>query len=173
MILKIMSFIVWFLVWCGLSLPADRQDLIIGAAVALFVTYLTADLVEGLEDKRPAVSRGIASKLKKTALLLYYAAIFLWECLKANIDVAWRVLHPDPPIRPGTLAVKTSLKSDVALTLLTSSITLTPGTTSVDVDKEKGVLYIHCLYVKDPFEDSPHRLPAVDRFENILKKIFE
>ena len=100
-----------------------------------------------------------------------YIFVFLWECVKANLDVAYRVLHPDLPIRPGTFKVKTGLKSDVGLTFLTSSITLTPGMTSVDVDKGGGWIYIHFLYVRDSGNKCP-RLSAVARFERILKRIF-
>ena len=95
--------------------------------------------------------------------------VFIWECFKANIDVAYRVLHPKLPIRPGTVKVKVSLKSDIGLTFLANSVTLTPGTTTVDIDKPNGYLYVHCLSVKD----GAVRLPVVSRFENILKRIFE
>jgi multicomponent Na+:H+ antiporter subunit E len=111
--------------------------------------------------------------LKKAIFLFYYIIIFLWECLKANIDVAYRVLHPNLPIRPGTVKVKVSLRSDIGLTFLANSITLTPGTTSVDIDKEKGLLYIHWIYVRDGFREGEKRLPVVEKFENILKKVFE
>lgn len=99
-----------------------------------------------------------------------YVMIFLWECLKANIDVAYRVIHPGLPIRPGTIKIKTALKSDAGLTFLANSLTLTPGNTTVDVDKDAGVLYVHRLYIKD--EDS-ESIPAANRFESILKRIFK
>jgi multicomponent Na+:H+ antiporter subunit E len=98
---------------------------------------------------------------------------FLWECVKANLDVAFRVLHPDLPIRPATLKVKTSLTSDTGLTFLANSITLTPGTTTVDIDKDKGYIYVHILYVKDVKDRSKTRLAVVEKFENILKRVFE
>jgi multicomponent Na+:H+ antiporter subunit E len=110
--------------------------------------------------------------LKKAVFIVYYAAVFLWECIKANIDVAYRVLHPDLPIRPGTIAVKISLRSDIGLTLLANSVTLTPGTTSVDIDKTNGILYVHWIYVKDR-DAAGGRLPVVERFENILRKVFD
>ncbi|MDD5173572.1 MAG: Na+/H+ antiporter subunit E [Candidatus Omnitrophota bacterium] len=102
--------------------------------------------------------------------LIYYIAIFLWECLKANVDVAFRVLHPNLPIRPGTLKIKTSLKSDIGLTLLANSLTLTPGNTTIDVDRPAGVLYVHRLYIKD---GSSEPIPVAVKFEKILKRIFD
>jgi multicomponent Na+:H+ antiporter subunit E len=102
----------------------------------------------------------------------YYVPVFLWECLKANIDVAMRVLNPKLPINPGIVKVKTTLKSDTGLTFLANSITLTPGTFCVDIDAESGVLYIHWIDVKT--QDVEKATQAIVlKFENILKKVFE
>ena len=104
---------------------------------------------------------------------VYYIAVFLWECVKANIDVAYRVVHPDLPISPGTIRVKTGLKSDVGLTFLANSITLTPGTTTVDIDKYRGYIYVHWLCVRKDYDRTSEKLAVVGKFERILKKVFE
>lgn len=173
MILSVIYFAFWFLVWSALCWPVDRQDLVIGILASLFVTYMTVDLAAHLEEKKSVKKYGIIGNIKRALWFFCYIAIFLWECIKANIDVAYRVLHPDLPIRPGTVKVKVDLKSDVGLTFLTSSITLTPGTTSVDVDKENGYIYIHWLYVRKDYVPGRTKLPVVEKFENILKRIFE
>lgn len=103
---------------------------------------------------------------------LYYIPLFIRECIKANIDVAYRVTHPGLPINPGIVKVKTTLKSDTGLTFLANSITLTPGTMSVDIDREHGVLYIHWIDVKDKDIQKATEI-IVHIFENILKRIFE
>ncbi len=90
----------------------------------------------------------------------------------ANIDVAYRVLHPNLPIKPGIVKVKTNLKTDTALTFLANSITLTPGTMSVDIDKDNGFLYIHWINVKDKDVEAATKM-IVEKFEKILAKIFE
>ena len=172
MILRVMLFMLWFLVWSALCWPLDGQDLVIGILASLFITYMTVDLAARFEGERNAKKRSMIGSLKKGMWFLYYIAVFLWECLKANIDVAVRVLHPDLPIRPGMVKVNVSLKSDIGLTFLANSITLTPGTTSVDIDKEKGILYVHWIYVRDGYGGGK-RLPVVEKFENILKRIFE
>lgn len=76
------------------------------------------------------------------------------------------------PINPGIVKVKTTLRSDTGLTFLANSITLTPGTLSVDVDQENGFLYVHWINVKDKDIDRATSL-IVHRFERILKRIFE
>jgi multicomponent Na+:H+ antiporter subunit E len=88
------------------------------------------------------------------------------------VDVAYRVLHPQLPINPAIVKVKTDLKSDTALTFLANSITLTPGTMCVDIDKEAGVLYIHWIDAKTTdVEEATHRIAGP--FESTLKEIFD
>ena len=102
--------------------------------------------------------------------LLWYLPIFLWECIKANIDVAYRVLHPKMPIKPGIVKVKTQLKTDMAKTFLANSITMTPGTLSVDIKADS--LYIHWIYVRDEDVEKATQI-IVNKFEKHLKRIFE
>ncbi|MDP3790781.1 MAG: Na+/H+ antiporter subunit E [Candidatus Omnitrophota bacterium] len=174
MIKKVILFIFWFAIWCGLSYPLGKVDIIIGVLTSAFVTYMTIDLAAQIDGKNAAKKYSLIDYTKRFSWFLVYVPVFLWECLKANIDVAGRVLHPDLPIRPGTVAVKVNLKSDIGLTFLANSITLTPGTTSVDIDKEKGILYVHWIYVReDCNENCTSRLPVVEKFENILRKVFE
>jgi len=158
-------FILSLLVWAVLSWVPDWQHLLVGAFAALLVAYLTGDLFV----KRPHVVR---QPLRYWYFVTQYVPVFLWECLKANIDVAYRVLHPDLPINPGIVKVHTTLKSDTALTFLANSITLTPGTLSVDVDGPKGTLYVHWIDVKNKDTKEATKI-IVTRFERILKKIFD
>jgi len=65
---------------------------------------------------------------------------------KANIDVAYRVITGR--INPGIVKISPNLKNDLSLTLLATSITLTPGTLSVEVDEETNDLYVHWINVK-------------------------
>ena len=170
MISKIMTFFIWFFVWILLSWPPDVNDIVTGIITAAFVTFMTFDI--GGKVTGP-MNRSLVGNLKKIPYFILYIFVFLWECMKANIDVAYRVIHPRLPIRPGTVRVRTSLKSDAGLTFLANSITLTPGTTAVDVDRQNGFIYVHWLYVKEDYDRSAMRLDVVTKFENILKNIFE
>jgi multicomponent Na+:H+ antiporter subunit E len=168
MIFAAAYFALWLSVWMLLSWPPDIKDLLTGVAAALFVSFMTNGVLRDT-GPGPSARRSARAAAAASAWFLCYAAVFLWECVKANIDVAFRVLHPDIPIRPGTLRVKTGLRSDVGITFLANSVTLTPGTTTVDVDKERGYIYVHCLSIKEGQDG----VPAVGRFERILKRIFE
>jgi len=99
-----------------------------------------------------------------------YLPYFLWCCLKANIDVAVRVIHPDVPIKPGIVKVRTTLTSEMAKTFLANSITLTPGTLTIDIDGQD--LYIHWINVEVDDPDARTR-EICGRFEPLLRRIFE
>jgi len=161
---KLALFIIGFVVWSFLTWPPDMQHLIAGLIVSAFVAFITGDLF----SRRPHHF----GHLTRYLWFCCYVPMFLWECLKANIDVALRVLNPRLPINPGIVKVKTVLKSDTGLTFLANSITLTPGTLCVDIDAEKGVLYIHWINVEAQDTVKATEL-IVAKFEKILKKIFE
>jgi multicomponent Na+:H+ antiporter subunit E len=164
-------FMLWFFVWLFLSWPPSAKDVICAALVSLFVSFMTLDLLSPPRMSTDAAPVGLdlLRFAGRCAWFFLYSVVFIWECFKANIDVAYRVLHPGLPIRPGTIKVKVGLKSNIGLTFLANSITLTPGTTCVDVDKENGCMYIHWLFVKDDAD----RLRLVEKFEKLLKRIFE
>lgn len=162
---RIILFILALLIWLLLSWPPDGQHIIVGVVVAALVAILTGDFFIQRPHRLKHLSR-------YRHFIFSYLPTFLWEVIKANIDVAYRVLHPKLPINPGIVKVKTKLKSDTALTFLANSITLTPGTLSVDIDKEKGVLYVHWIDVKAKDVESATEI-IVERFERILKKIFD
>jgi multicomponent Na+:H+ antiporter subunit E len=101
---------------------------------------------------------------------IIYLFIFTWECIKANFDVAYRVLHPSLPVKPGIVKVPVQLKSDMAKTMLANSITMTPGTITVDILENE--LYVHWIYVstQDP---SKYVEKISGRFEKLIAKIFD
>ena len=80
-------------------------------------------------------------------LLLVYIIPFFIEMARANIDVAMRVITGK--INPGIIRVSPGLKTDLGILLLANSITLTPGTLSVEVDDESGDLFVHVINVSD------------------------
>ena len=161
---RIVLFILAFFVWALLNWVPDWQHLLIGVFVSALVAYLTGDMFV----QRPYVLK----QGRRYLWFFYYIPIFLWEMFKANIDVAYRVIHRKLPINPGIVKIKTNLKSDTGLTFLANSITLTPGTMCVDVDREKGCLYVHWIDVKDKDVEGATEKIAY-RFEKILTRIFE
>ena len=162
---RILMFIFAFAVWCILCWVPDTQHLIAGAVVALIV----ASIMGSMFVTRPHM---LFNPIRVSYFLFWYIPIFIWELIRANFDVAYRVIHPSMPIKPGIVRLKTELKSDTGLTFLANSITLTPGTLTVDIDKENGILYIHWIYVVGSDPETTFR-EIGSRFEPMLKKIFE
>lgn len=162
---KIIFFFICFITWSLLCWVPDLEHIIVGIIVSIIISMITGDIF----INRPHVLTHIP---RYYYLFFVYFPVFLWECFKANIDVAYRVLHPALPIKPGIVKIKTKLKTDIALTFLANSITLTPGTLCVDIDRDNSVLYIHWINVKDKDTDKATKIIS-ERFEKILTKIFE
>jgi len=154
-----------FFIWLILSWSADAEHIIAGFLCSFLVAWITGGIFTGHPYKFKGINRFVK-------FFFHYIPVFIWECLKANIDVAIRVMHPDILIKPGIVKVRTTLKSDTAITFLANSITLTPGTLVIDLDRKNGFLYVHWVNVKATDIDEATKL-IVDRFEKILKGVFE
>lgn len=100
-----------------------------------------------------------------------YLPVFLYYALVAGVDVMYRVLHPALPINPGIVRARTRLRSASARTALATSITLTPGTLSVDVTAD-GTFYVHWINVVS-LDDEESAARILGRFEWFIERIFE
>ena len=167
---RIAIFIVVFLGWCalafpydtGLENPWDTKSILTGLGVALLITLLFG----GAFSSKP----GRMFNPIRIVWLVLYIPVFLYYCVKANLQVVYLVLHPDMPIKPGIVKVKTNLTTESGITALANSITLTPGTLTVDV-VNGNELYIHWLLVETVDEEQA-RKKIVERFEYFIAKIF-
>jgi multicomponent Na+:H+ antiporter subunit E len=81
--------------------------------------------------------------------LISFIFFFLYELVKANIQVAYDVITPRYYMKPGIIRIPLEAKSDLEITLLANLITLTPGTLSLDVSDDRKVLYVHAMYIND------------------------
>jgi multicomponent Na+:H+ antiporter subunit E len=159
---SILFFIVMFLFWLLLTLNVTVWNIAVGVVASLIVTIF-------LHKYSLKVTKKVF-QIQRYFWALLYGFIFLWECLKANMDVAYRVLHPGLPIKPGIVKAKSNLTTDIAKVFLANSITMTPGTITVDIIDDN--FFIHWIYIhsKDP-EVYTHKI--LGRFEKFLKRIFE
>lgn len=159
---SLMCFLAVFLLWMLLFWSLDPWVVGAGVFFALIVGTLLGEIYpDGMEK---------ALNPRRWLYFLLYLPYFFYYCLKANLDVALRVIHPDVPIRPGIVQVRTSLTSEMAKTFLANSITLTPGTLTVDIDGQD--LYIHWININT--DDVKERTKNIcGRFEPLLRRIFE
>lgn len=158
----LMCAILVLVLWAMLFWSLDIAVLGAGVFFALLVATYLGDIFPDRLYRILVARRWI--------WLLLYLPYFFYYCLKANLDVALRVIHPDVPIRPGIVKVRTTLSSDMAKTFLANSITLTPGTLTVDVDGQD--LYVHWINI-DTDDVAARTAEICGRFEPMLRRIFE
>ena len=118
-------------------------EVVVGVMLSLAIGVVTRD------SSNPRDLR-IFNPLRWVFFVIYLIGPFFVAMAKANIDVAYRVITGR--IRPGIVKISPNYKTDLATTLLANSITLTPGTLTVDVDEKTNDLYVHWINVR--------RLPA-------------
>ena len=159
---KIILFIIAFITWSILTWSFNYQDVLAGTGASILIAFLLGDLF--------VINLRKVFSLRRLFWALCSVPVFLYYCIKANFIMAYRILHPKLPIRPGIVKIKTGLKSALARAFLANFITLTPGTLTVDIKGE--YLYIHWIYVES--EDIERATGIIaGRFESILKRIFE
>lgn len=157
----LVSFLIAFIFWILLNNSFEPLNLTIGAVLSLLLSLLFCSKCD------------VFSELKLTPAAFFYTLIylvvFLYELVKSNLDVARRVITPSLPINPGIVEVKTKLKSRMGRMILANSITLTPGTLTIDIKED--TLYIHWIDVQT--EDvSKATEKIVRKFEKYLEKIY-
>lgn len=157
---SVLFFIFLLIIWIFLA-GTDQQEIIIGAIISLLLTII-------FYSKATIFSKFNLNP-RSFLYLFIYIFIFSWELIKSNLDVAFRVIHPVIPINPGIVKVKTKLKSKLGRTILANSITLTPGTLTVETNGED--YYIHWIDVtSDDIEGATKQI--VGKFEKYLEVIF-
>jgi multicomponent Na+:H+ antiporter subunit E len=168
----VVALVIWILgAWPFVDGRIDGQVMLAGIIAALIVSLLFHEILP--EEHH------VFTSPRRIFWLLVYLPVFFYYVIKANLDVVYRALHPRMPIRPGIVKIKTNLKTKSGITALANSITLTPGTLTVDLteqDEAAGTdptcLYIHWINVKA--DDIEHASQFIaQRFEWFLQRIFE
>lgn len=151
-------FVVYVLFWLILAENLNIERFAIGALICIGVFIFNKDLLSKYNNSKK--SKYLLIKNAKYTVL--YIWILIKEIFKSNFHVAKIVLSPKLNISPTIVTITTNLKSDFDKTILANSITLTPGTLTLDMTEDK--LIIHCLE-KESIKDLQN-----SSFENILLK---
>jgi multicomponent Na+:H+ antiporter subunit E len=151
------------LTWPFVDGKIDIQVVIAGLIASLIVAILFHEIL-------PQEHTVFISPIRIFWAVIYMP-VFFYYVIIANLDVVYRALHPKMPINPGIVKIKTNLKTQSGITALANSITLTPGTLTVDLTDD-GFFYVHWINVKsDDVEEATELIAR--RFEWFLQKIFE
>ena len=166
LVLFAVAFVFWLLLVWPVS-PVDGHllvgDIVAGVFVAAFVALVMKEII------RVNFIRFLNPRSWFWCFIYFF--VFSWYAVKGGIDVAYRVLHPAMPIKPGIVRVKSVLKTSTGRTALANSITLTPGTLTMDITDE-GVFYIHWLNVST-LDDEEAAEKILRRHEMYIQRIFE
>ena len=132
-----------------LALTAGSGDILGLWSLEELVAGVLLSILVGAISRNYLCKSGNYRMLNPLRWLLFIAygfGPFFVAMAKANIDVAYRVITGK--IRPGIVKIDPDLKTDFGVTFLANSITLTPGTLSVDVDEENN-LYVHWINIPE------------------------
>ncbi len=155
------TFVVLFLVYLSLAGIAV-DEVILGSIVSAILTVILVKYVNFKID--------YLLPIRLVKFVFIYIPVFIWKLLLANFDIARRVLSPKIPLNPGIVKIKTGLPGDFGKLTLANSITLTPGTLSIDV--EDDYIYVHTVDVKGKNEVENQAIIS-GTFEKILGGIFK
>ena len=161
------TFVVSFAFWVLLTWSFTVQELIVGAVVSLGVALFSARFF--IHEKafwlfNPA----------KFGALFAYVFVFLGELIKANVDVAKRCFGGCTDVNPGIVKVPVDLKGDYARAMLANSITLTPGTITMDIAEQDGktYYYIHWIDVAETDREKAGEI-IKGRMEKWVRRIWQ
>ena len=157
----IITFFFLAILWLLFTFSLDPFSLLLGGAFSLIIAAVTQDL---FVEREESIQQG---SLPRFEFFLIYVFVLLWEIYLASFAVVYQVITMR--INPGIIKIKTRLKSKFAQALLANSITLTPGTVAVDLQKDD--LYVHWLGVKTTDSQKAAKM-IKGNYEKQLGRIF-
>ena len=132
---KFLLSLLLFAFWVILTATLAAYELVLGAISSAFVAVVSFAIMAHALD--PRITPMVLLRFPLFALRLG------WEIIRANLNVARIILTPRLPIDPRIVEYTTYLPDDLPRTVFADSITLTPGTVTVEL--EEDVLHVHCL----------------------------
>ncbi|MGC9322074.1 MAG: Na+/H+ antiporter subunit E [Kosmotogaceae bacterium] len=154
--------VICFSLWLGFTGSFAIGEILLGLLVSIVVAIILSNYSR--------FRIGLDFPVRVFKFVFSFLPIFILEMVKANVDVAKRVLNPSLPINPSMVEVETNLKGDISKLTLANSITLTPGTLTVDIGEDR--LLVHWI---DKKADEPEKIreEISGKFEKRIGGIFE
>ncbi|KZX02278.1 cation:proton antiporter [Pseudoalteromonas luteoviolacea] len=158
-----------FLVWLLLNNTVALGHVILGAILAIVIPLIT----HPFRTKQPLVVRPFRA--------LRHLMLVLYDILTANIEVAIKILGPTKKLKPGFVKVPLDLQEAMPITILASTVSLTPGTVSAEVypwpetieDEKEACQKFLLIHVLDLDDEESLIATIKSRYEAPLKEIFE
>lgn len=132
---RFLANLILTFIWVALTGSFEFANVLFGFFLSYFVLWI---ITRG---------SGRARYFRMVPKVISFLFFFLYELMKANLQVAWEIGTPKLHMTPGIVGVPLDVKSDAEITMLANLITLTPGTLSLDVSDDKSTLYVHSMYI--------------------------
>ncbi|PSF06086.1 Na+/H+ antiporter subunit E [Marinobacter fuscus] len=126
------------LAWVTLTGSVTAMNLLAGLAFGYLALMV-------LQRHVPAL-HGYSRKIPRFAAFLVY---FLKELIKSNLKVAYDIATPVWHMKPGVIAFPLVARTDMEILFVSSVISLTPGTLSLDISDDRKTLFIHAMFLQD------------------------
>lgn len=132
---RFLSNILLTIIWVALTGDFTLANYFFGFLLSFFMMWLITS------------GNGDAKYFRILPKVIAFFFFFLYELVKANLQVAYEVMTPHYNMTPGIVKVPLEAKTNLEITFLANLISLTPGTLSLDVSDDKKVLYVHSMYI--------------------------
>ena len=126
------------LFWAAMTETFTPVNVVVGFILGYLILWFAQPLI------------GESNYFKKIFQVIGFIAFFFWQLVLSCLRVAYYVVMPLNRMRPAVIAVALDARTDDELLLLTTVVTLTPGSISVSLSDDKKVLYLHAMSVEDP-----------------------
>jgi multicomponent K+:H+ antiporter subunit E len=141
-----------------LNTTLSLGHILLGSVLAIVIPLICAPL------------RVPQPKIKRPFKAMLYVLVVLTDIVVANLQVALLVVGPQRKIKPGFVAIPLDLTDVLPITVLASTVTMTPGTVSGELSSDKKWLYVHVLDMPDNEQDVIDLVK--NRYEARVKEIF-
>lgn len=158
---QLVLFATLMLFWIMLMGSVSVDALIVGAVASLAITLFFREGFSFFTEFKATPAAFVAG--------VKYYGYFLIELVRSNIKLSIITLSPSLPVEPGIVKVRTKLKSRMGRLMLANSITLTPGTLTVELDGE--FIYVHWVKVEATDIDEA-TAKIVEKFESYLEVMY-
>lgn len=133
---NVLLAVIWMFLHGSVTMNQFLLGFVLGYAILYFFRGLLPD----------------SSYFRRTLGLLKFLGLFAWKNFQANFIVAWEVMTPSSHMRPGFLKIDPEAETPLEITWLANTISLIPGTLTVDTSEDDDYLYIHAMHIRDPEE---------------------
>lgn len=125
------------LVWTFLQGELQGSNFAVGMVLGYLVIALSQQIM------------GTSAYVQKVVQVVRFVTLSLWEIFTASLALAWLIVQPKLQVRPAIVAIPLDAKTDVEIATMSSLLTLSPGTMTLDVSTDRETLYVHTIDLDD------------------------